>query len=1431
MSLNGASIAVLNVPVQGMEDIILSIGSCSGASIDKFEAFGIKTCIPGFQLQSLESKVCDEDGISIKYKTHSKKEKRRLKLEHALQSTIAIESTVAHCICEINSVHEDDGHLIRLKRLAVIIQVEMVEIEEEVYQRLIIAIQVSHSNSSSNHEKNQAYEFCEAFKVRSDSISYAFAIYKQSTALCQNVTAPDALFELHIRRHFSLHLVESYLINHWKSLTVDEQVQLRSSLLHLIFTSQSTENEPNFVREKQVLLIVELAKRQFPQHWESLFSDLFHCCPVPSESLAFQLLRVELIFRCFRFLAEDCSNNSFNTSLPATRRKEILQGLNACLPELVPMVYREVEMQYQRYRNRTEIDQVNEVDLTQIERLIQAGLESMKEFLEWMPVERAFIAECNWMWIELSLITEKPFRLLAMEGIQVFFSRTFEKENQLILKQVSAYAAEKFGQLSFDITRELVHDTTRLDEELLFLRKTNDAIVTWCTSQIDCFISTSTDVNVVSRQAQRIEGGNLCLSSDEKNIVQRMLEYSCRLFCHPSYGISEAQSTAWLSMLKNKHLLEQSFLVPIIENLRIASFEKYFKLGSPSRVDPEQTLACCFDTTQDPMLQAPMLSSYMITSVCSAEEFDSDEMFSAFYGNFRCRLFNIIRHLLAMNPERFLSMLLERMILIYRHFPVAMDNQNSQGFCTESSTTYLCHEGLSSLLDCVLKQLPSSAFNDDVCQKVQQQLLQAVLIFKTIDPLLKYRQLLMVGSFATFYGHECGASFLTPVFELLFESIQFSLPDDMALHSLSSESISVRRRALSSLVTICQTIPAQILPVLPVLCTKVQELFTADQVLDAEAVLLYEVLVLVSNSIENDQTRIQFLRELINGVLSEWTSPTMTSLVISPESLVSTVEASVSDVVNQKNLRKVTKTLTSIYGILKRASVCSGSISNPGPLQARNENSSTNFDQINVKNNTFAKTVWPILLPNLLALTQSLHALRIPTFAQSLCNTTVARFLLYMSLDEVAQLLGGKNQLDDDLVTSLPGAIRWSKWQKNVRDIVYHIIGLMFAHPTLYELAVENSDPSVQAILHYFASGISCHLDVMEHRHLKVLIAYVYIPFLRMCPAELYGSLLEPVLANVFRHLSTRLERSFYVDSTSKNHASDNLASGTIEPAWVSSIVGVEVAKVDVAHEKILMYLVRQVSELVERAVDPKVVVIAGANQQKHVLRNQDTMLIEYSLYESKTLPRLLGQLLTEIMGWKDTQSCRKAVVLADKMVTCLHDRQEYHILLGVDFFKAALKSLFLDIGTVKEDGLRWELINLIRNIYCRLVLGLNPVDECKGVDPAHQPAKPANELCLLPREILVSLPKIQSSDLDFIDAFLRERHSIKTQKNAFKELLEGPMETVRQNSLSMNLTTLKRIDDLPHKLVILSKQNEAIQREVAHDRANWNTAFLFGND
>nr|CCA14348.1 phosphatidylinositide phosphatase SAC1like protein putative [Albugo laibachii Nc14] len=103
---------VLNVPVQGMEKLIISIGSCSGALVDKFEALDIKACAPGFQPQSFLSEVADVHHTIIKQKSNSKKSQQGLKIQEALQSTKAIESTVAHCICEVKSVHEDDGHLI-----------------------------------------------------------------------------------------------------------------------------------------------------------------------------------------------------------------------------------------------------------------------------------------------------------------------------------------------------------------------------------------------------------------------------------------------------------------------------------------------------------------------------------------------------------------------------------------------------------------------------------------------------------------------------------------------------------------------------------------------------------------------------------------------------------------------------------------------------------------------------------------------------------------------------------------------------------------------------------------------------------------------------------------------------------------------------------------------------------------------------------------------------------------------------------------------------------------------------------------------------------------------------------------------------------------------------------------------------------------------
>jgi flavin reductase (DIM6/NTAB) family NADH-FMN oxidoreductase RutF len=90
---------VLNVPVAGMENMILNIGSCSGSDINKFEEFNIPLCHPGWNTSNSEL-------ISDPKKLYGK----RLK-EYQRSATCnllpAVEPCIAHLVCETRShTHE-----------------------------------------------------------------------------------------------------------------------------------------------------------------------------------------------------------------------------------------------------------------------------------------------------------------------------------------------------------------------------------------------------------------------------------------------------------------------------------------------------------------------------------------------------------------------------------------------------------------------------------------------------------------------------------------------------------------------------------------------------------------------------------------------------------------------------------------------------------------------------------------------------------------------------------------------------------------------------------------------------------------------------------------------------------------------------------------------------------------------------------------------------------------------------------------------------------------------------------------------------------------------------------------------------------------------------------------------------------------------------
>ncbi|OWZ21752.1 Exportin [Phytophthora megakarya] len=912
--------------------------------------------------------------------------------------------------------------------------------DPQLYQQVLLAVQVSHSPLASPSDRQAAYAFCEQFKSRSDCALYAAALYR-------NPGGGDAM-ELHTRQHFALHVLEHHVLTRWDSLPAEEQQKMRVELVELLLREAQSEDEPVFVREKKVALLAQIAKRQFPQRWPELLPELLQVWQT-GES------QVELVLLILRSLAEDCVSSSFNTSIPPARRKDILQGLNVCLPQLFPVVYHELEKQYAVYKAQT----ATPVQKNKSQRLIHAALDMLKEFLEWMPLERPVDPSTNFILVAVLLLEEKEFRVAGAECLEVYMTRGFGKENRAIMLQSISQTIEKLDTL--DLTT-LEPD---LEANLLFHKKVNEMLVTWGTCQLDVLL---------------LDGPG----EQEMVLLRVILKNLCKLFAHPSLILTEAQIILWLTVLKNKTILKQG--------------------------------------------------------------------------------------------ETFLSDILE-------------------------------------------------------------QLRQA------------------------------------------------------------------------------------------------QELFATDRVTDTEGVMLYEMLVLVSNSMENKEERWQFVQQIVQDPLTQWTSPEMTTLISSPQNIVTAIEAAANDEKSKKLLGMIIKTLTTLYGIAKRAGV---------------------------------------------------------TFSPKNADNTGA------FEDEVAQLLGGKNQLEEEEVAKLPVASKWSKWHKNVASML------------------QNSMLS--------------DLDSMEHRHLKGALAYVYLPFLKSCPRELYPSLLDPVLATLFGHFAQRATSIFQ---------RPNAGDKAVHTTWNTLVVGIEDAKQDIAREKMVMELTRQFIDFIEYAIDPKTVVGSDTDNPKHVTSPEDAFLRDYILTQSPSLPFAIGAILVQVICWKDTLSCRKAVLLGDKLVNILHTNTKYHTLLGRDLFSAALQGILREhVGHVKEDGLKWEIINLARNIYYRLTLGLIPVEECKGIDPCNQPLRPASSLCAAPREILLSLPDVTAGQVEALDTLLREKHSMKTQKNAFKELLEMPILAIRREKalasgstsplagiLGSNTNTSgKKILDLPEKLVIPSKEFDT-------QVTNLDTRSLFG--
>ncbi|KDO30587.1 hypothetical protein SPRG_04488 [Saprolegnia parasitica CBS 223.65] len=1091
--------------------------------------------------------------------------------------------------------------------------------DEHVYEQLLRAVDVCHATGSLKAERDAAYAYCEQFQQQPNCVSYAFYLLQQRGHASHH-------------RHFALHVVENYIRVHWKACSADETVQYRSTLLNIV-ASHVAADEPSFIKEKLVKVLADIAKRQFPQRWPDLLEQLLSLWSMGP-------IQTEIVMLLFRSIAEDCVSSSFNSTIPPIRRKDILQGLNACFPTLFPLVYTQLEVQYAQL-------QTPSADHKTANAVILAALQMMKEFLDWMPVTTPAL-------LLQSSALQHSIRIAAAECLEVYFSRTFGKDHLPLLVATTQACWSSLAQIS-------VADVDDVDDLNLHLHL-NRVLVSWGLHQLELLVA------------------ELPASHD---VLLPFVELLLRLFQHPSLTVTEAQVIVWLNLLKQKKVVS-SLLVPhnVLPALWRTSMDKYFKLHSPDRDDADAV---------------------------SALEFEDNDAYLAFFSNFRGRLYGILRLLLQLQPGVGLQLLYERLQYVLSTHARGSDGLDERGHCTDSSTAHLYHEGLVALIDCIMKSLPEAALNDASCLATLSATVEALLAYETPDPWLLFRHCLGLSLFAKYYMRAPG---LYPrVFERLFGLIVFAQPGATTMN---------------------------VIGLFPV-------------VLDSESVLLYEMLVLVSNSLPTADERTSFIGQIAAEPLASWTSPAMTALVASPSSLVMAMAAK-----DDALVFGLVKVLTTLYGIARRI-------------------------VFNDDVHPFT-SVWPVLLPNLLALLRTLQTLPVEQHALFASHdTSDVRGVLCMSQEEVVQALVGKEQVP----VLQPDLLKYARWAKNVRDISYHLLGCALSLPSFYTLV------DLPSLANMLDQAVLVHMETMEHRHWKSFLASVWLPFVKGCPETHLGPLLESRLQRVLIHLSSRLAPVW---------------AGSPSPALhLPMLIGLDMqaTTIDTVQNAVVLEVVRHTVDLIEALVDAKTVVDIDSDHPKHIMMEKDRVRRDFVL-ASPGLTHALTSLLLSVLMWRDTLSARRSAILLDRLVSLLFGRLDLGVLLGKDVFTAALTSLLSHFYDV-DDGLKWELVNLLRNIYCRLTLGLLPVDECKGIDPLNQPRKRDVDVNPWPRQILLGLATVETGHVVELEAALRQFPSMKTQKNLMKEFLETPFLAYRDAP-----HTFKAIDDLPEALILPTKAKEA---------------------
>ena len=1343
-------------------------------------------------------------------------------------------------------------------------------------------------------------------------------------------------------------------------------------------TNAAIENENRFLAVKIAALIADIATREFPQRWTNFIMELFSppdkgglwYIPEPTSSPTSkgygQMIGVKMCLECLKIITEDCTDGDFNTKVSTARRNDVLIGLNEINQQFLPLLFDLISTQYATINvSKTSLNDManylisNNRNIAQMSpeekqmwelqvarrdnagRIVADCLKTLEKFGTSMPTAwllgpsdsdqtPATPNGCDFVPALLHLLREDTADLqtLSVTCLQQIVLRKIDSHQwfRLISTLPNAIseandASIKQDQINAASQGKALNNAQSLVDKFPFHRALSKMLA--CTLSAHISLITN-DKDIIKNRGTRYQ------------TLSAFLSLLADMSSHPSPRICGEQNNTWAVLLRDPQICKTQtrLLQPCFERLLIA-YTTHLKRLRWSDVEDQ-------------------IHPY---SALLEESFDDMEEYNYFLGDLRSKANLIVRLIGGIEPKLATNLMYQKFDYLFTTYGNGQlrDHINANtGELTQQSTAVLEFECFNLPLDNLIHGLPSwvldetktnnPSFMDPNRVQIRNEvrtmlgdMASRVIAWNPTDVWLKFRRVTLLEAFKHYWEYD--APRLISAINVFLEC----LGDESTPQPLSTDQLSLRKKAGVSLIHVTKKVPHLLVGWLGQLSDRVKTLLSIGSILPANQMHLYEFLSCVATAVQDPTARSNFVADVLSDALNRLETPLVKEAISSTDGLLSfmgVIEAGTNpaSVTNKANVDTITNNYIYLFSafnqLLSVGKRCheaakkrpNSGIPVPDNQLIGSENQLHFPDEGAVSINELSMNdpfvhLWPRIVPSLMQLLDSICNMWHPVNQAKYLKNSIQRYAYAISDDEAylakkqgsvsqggvfgeggtaGSVVSGWDRRQDNL------APKWSGWFNELRNTCLQLLGLLSGQRALFAPELAPIYPNLVNVL-----ANPDHLKAMEHRHMTQYIKQFMDYMLLSCPSMLYQSHVAPIAAPFFEHMERRLkctwapilngvssESTKPMTTSDCDRIADSIARR--DDDWIVSyyaracvFVGdLDAVTSEAMVEKLRVELSRCYADMLQTTLALKgdwALVLANMAREENMKKGDENYnslgpkskvynsggpvnadgtkrskyhaaiearkkqridkMCHFLLLENETIAGFLVLSVVECLNYPDAYTCRRCLKICHRILEAVAWVDRYTQLLGSQMLTNAIRGVVFEQKWMV--GLEWDMINVIRDIYCRLVLGQSLqwggqgaamqtpggtngslFEQTKLVQKPLQGGGILRSPSELPRQVFAALPGISPQNIIELERNLKEKRGPKDQKDALRDLLRVAADNLKENEHGENLGILGRADasesllnqkeksrknviqDLPEKLVtqtMMAKKNDAI--------------------